>query len=140
MMKGCLLDANLLLALAWPNHTQHGRAQAWFQREQANGWGTCTVTQLAFIRVSSNAALPYHVSPQAALQKLTEIIALPDHHFWPEPALGYEDAAFAKTMPDTLTHNFVTDGYLVTLAVRHDAKLATLDQQLARTFPQALLV
>jgi toxin-antitoxin system PIN domain toxin len=139
-MKGFLLDANLLLALAWPNHAQHSRAQVWFRREQANGWGTCLMTQLAFIRVSSNAAVPHHVSPLVAFHTLSEITALPYHEFWTEPALGYQHAAFAATMPETLTHNFVTDGYLATLAAVHEGKLATFDQQLARTFRDAVLI
>jgi uncharacterized protein len=139
-MKGFLLDANLLLALAWPNHTQHPRAQAWFRREQANGWGTCLMTQLAFIRVSSNPAVPHRASPLLAYQTLLEITALPYHEFWTEPVLGYQHPGFAATMPDTLTHNFVTDGYLATLATMHEGKLATLDQQLARTFRDAVLV
>jgi hypothetical protein len=98
------------------------------------------VTQLAFIRVSSNTNFPHHVSPEAASRTLSEIVALPHHEFWPEPATGYQDPAFMMTMPNTLTHNFVTDGYLATLVIIHGGKLATLDQQLARTFRSAILV
>jgi len=42
-MKGHLLDVNVLLALAWPNHVQHTRAHGWFTREHPWGWGTCTL-------------------------------------------------------------------------------------------------
>ena len=140
MMKGCLLDANLLIALAWPNHTHHATAQAWFEREQAQGWGTCLVTELAFVRVSAHPALEYRVSPPEAYRKLNEILSLPNHSFWPEPPAGYAHPAFARTMPDTLTHQLVTDGYLATLAAIHGGTLATFDRQLARIFPHAKLI
>ena len=139
-MKGFLLDANLLLALAWPNHAQHAKAHEWFRAEQAKGWGTCLVTQLAFVRVSSNSAVPHRVSPSAAFALLAEIMARPHHHFWPEPSDGCRDPALAKSLAEVLTHNFVTDCYLATLAGIHGGKLATLDRQLARAFPQTILI
>lgn len=139
-MNGHLLDANVLIALAWPNHPHHGRAHAWFKREQIRGWGTCLITQLAFIRVSSNPAVPHHVSPQAADRQLRQIAALPQHFFVAEPADGYADAAFARTMPNTLTHHLVTDAYLVTLASIRNLRLATLDQKLVAAFPEVTLI
>lgn len=138
-MKGHLLDANLLIALAWPNHAHHARAHAWFRREQKRGWGTCLITQLAFVRVSSNSAVPYHVAPQEAHRRLLEIVALPGHFFVSEPTDGYADAAFRQTMPNTLTHHLVTDAYLVTLAKLRGVPLATFDQQLSRVFPEVVL-
>ncbi len=140
-MKGYLLDVNLLIALAWPHHAQHALAHAWFEHHHAAGWGTCMVTQLGFVRLSSHPALEYHVSTQAALQKLREIAGLPTHTFWGEPAEGYLNEKFAHTLPNTLTHGLVTDGYLATVAACNGGKLATLDRQCARTFPKhAVLV
>ena len=43
-------------------------------------------------------------------------------------------------MPNTLTHHFVTDGYLATLASIHGGKLATFDRQLTRAFLGTLLI
>jgi toxin-antitoxin system PIN domain toxin len=142
-MKGYLLDSNLLIALAWPNHAQHAEAHAWFGKEHAAGWGTCMVTQLAFVRISSHPSIEHRVSTQEAVQKLIEIASLPTHSFWTEPADGYRNdrGIFDRTLPNTLTHKFVTDGYLVTVACLHGGKLATLDKQLARAFaPFAVLV
>ena len=81
-MKGYLLDVNVLIALAWPNHLQHATAHEWFSKEQVRGWGTCGVTQIGFVRVSSHPALEYHVSTQQAWQKIQEIVSLPTHSFW----------------------------------------------------------
>ena len=138
-MKGYLLDANVLIALAWPNHTEHERVQEWFARERGKGWGTCIVTQLAFVRVSCNSTVPHHVSPSAAQRYLGEITSLPDHSFWAEPAQGYAHAAFARALP-IMSHVSVTDAYLATLALIHGGKLATLDQQLARAFDSVVVV
>ena len=49
-----LLDANVLLALAWPQHAHHALAVDWFRRSAARHWATCALTQLAFIRISAN--------------------------------------------------------------------------------------
>lgn len=138
-MKGYLLDVNVLIALAWPNHTEHERVQEWFAKERGKGWATCLVTQLAFIRVSSNATIPQRVSPSVAQHYLSEITALPDHSFWSEPAQGYGHPAFGRTMPNTAQLS-VTDGYLATLAFIHGGRLATLDKQLLRVFDNAVLV
>ena len=35
-----LLDVNVLLALAWPNHQHHAVAHRWFRRESRRGWAT----------------------------------------------------------------------------------------------------
>lgn len=42
-MKIALLDTNVLLALAWPNHQHHAQAHAWFNLEAKNGWATCAI-------------------------------------------------------------------------------------------------
>lgn len=133
-MKGYLLDVNLLIALAWPNHPQHEKSHHWFAQARASGWGTCMVTQLGFVRVSSHPALAHPVSTPEALHKLAEIVAVPGHSFWAEPPGGYGHAAFAQTVPHTLTHGGVTDGYLATVAAFHRGKLATLDKQLTQSF------
>ena len=139
-MKGYLLDVNVLIALAWPNHAEHERVQEWFARERNKGWATCLVTQLAFIRVSSNADVPHYVSPSVAQRYLGEITSLPDHSYWSEPVDGYAHSAFVRTMPTTLTHGAVTDGYLATLAMIHGGRLATLDPQLSRSFDGVVMV
>jgi toxin-antitoxin system PIN domain toxin len=133
-MRGYLLDVNVLIALAWPNHPQHATAHGWFGMEHSTGWGTCMVTQIGFVRVSSHPAIEHHVSTQEAWQKLLEIVALPSHSFWAEPPDGCRNEAFLKTVSSILTHGLVTGGYLATVAAFHGGKLATCDRQLARAF------
>ena len=54
-MTDALLDVNVLLALAWPNHQFHSSARRWFA-DHEGAWCTCVVTQLGFVRLSSNPA------------------------------------------------------------------------------------
>ena len=136
-MKGYLLDINTLLALAWPNHVQHRVAHGWFQRESTRGWGTCSVTQIGFVRISSHPAFEHHVSTQEAFQKMKEIAAVPGHVFWPEPADGYAGKSLAHAVPEILTHGMVTDGFLAGLAKINGGRLATFDKALARAFPDS---
>ncbi|MBL8175293.1 MAG: hypothetical protein JNK48_11535 [Bryobacterales bacterium] len=46
-----LLDVNVLLAIAWPNHQFHRAAVKAVSAR--NRWATCALTQLGFIRLSS---------------------------------------------------------------------------------------
>lgn len=125
-MSGALLDANALLALAWPNHQFHGAAHAWFAREGGQGWATCALTQLAFVRLSANPAFtPRPVTPFDACRLLAQWTARPEHTFWgelPPP----EPLDFSRT----LGHQQVNDGYLLRLAEHHRGKLVTFDVRL----------
>ena len=49
-----LLDVNLLISLAWPNHVHHASALAWFGARDGQPWATSPVTEAGFVRVSSN--------------------------------------------------------------------------------------
>jgi predicted nucleic acid-binding protein len=49
-----LLDANVLIAMAWPNHPFHAHARTWFLQYAATGWATCGLTETAFICLSAN--------------------------------------------------------------------------------------
>lgn len=125
MTRVALLDVNVLLALAWPNHQHHGAAHAWFHHEADHGWATCALTQLGFIRLSSNPAYtPAPVTPRAAAILLRQLTAHAAHHYWPalaEPAShGFERA---------LGHQQVMDTYLVHVAERHKGRLVTFDRR-----------
>src|SRR5262245_11618369 len=49
-----LLDVNALLALAWPNHQFHTPVLLRLDQLPVPRWATCAVTQLGFVRLSSN--------------------------------------------------------------------------------------
>lgn len=121
-----LLDVNLLAALAWPNHVHHFQAHRWFAGQAARGWATCSIVELGFVRVSSNArAVPSAVSPQEAAALLQRITALPGHHFWTDDIRFAESPYVARSR--VAGHQQVTDAHLVGLALRHGGRLATFD-------------
>ena len=130
-----LLDVNVLIALAWPLHVHHVVAHEWFERVGQQSWSTCPLTQLAFVRISSNAKIiSTAVSPRAAVQALGEMVALKGHVFWPDDLPVNDLASF--TSKAMVGHRQVTDAYLIELAKRHKGKVATLDAGLADLLPQ----
>ena len=131
-----LLDVNVLIALAWPLHVHHVIAHEWFERVGQQSWSTCPLTQLAFVRISSNAKIiSTAVSPRAAVQALGEMVALKGHVFWPDDLPVNDLASF--TSKAMVGHRQVTDAYLIELAKRHKGKVATLDAGLADLLPQS---
>ena len=129
-MSAFLLDANVLIALAWPTHTAHERVQRWFSRNARQGWATCPFTECAFVRIVSNPAFsPSFLTLQEAIRLLTLSVNHPTHRFWADD-LPCEDA-IGQFRGRLLGHNQITDGYLLGLAMHKKAKLATLDESLA---------
>lgn len=131
-----LLDVNVLVALAWPNHIHHEVAHAWYQAHAALGWATCPFTQSGFVRVSSNRKVtPGAATPQEGLLVLRRIVALPHHRFW------IDDTSLANSrfvVPERLQgHHQVTDAHLLALALRHKGRLVTFDSAVAALLPTA---
>ena len=125
-MKPALLDVNVLLALAWPNHQHHAAARRWFHREARSGWATCALTQLAFIRLSSNSAYAAEaVSPSAAAALLQRYCEHPHHQFWESPP-----AAEPMFYRRALGHQQVNDAWMVELARQRGGRLITFDAPL----------
>ena len=127
-MKGTtLLDVNVLLALAWPNHQHHQKAHQWFVEQSSQDWATCALTALAFVRLSSNRAYTADaVSPKDAAALFTRMTAHAQHRFWSElPPLDVE------VFEHAIGHQQVMDAYLVKLARHHRGRLATFDTRVA---------
>jgi uncharacterized protein len=121
-----LLDTNVLIALAWPQHVHHGAAHAWFGKIGREAWSTCPITQLGFIRISSNPKIIREAaSPRDALAVLEQVIALSGHQFWPD-AIAPAQAAILSSLA-LVGHRQVTDAYLLALAQHRKGKLATFD-------------
>lgn len=128
-----LLDVNVLIALGWPNHVHHGRARHWFSGNSARGWATTPVTELGFVRISSNRnVMRVSTTPKIAIAQLTALTGLGGHEFWPDDVRmvtgGGDDGAVR-------THRDVTDRHLIALAVRHGGRLVTFDVALADSAP-----
>jgi uncharacterized protein len=126
-VKVALLDVNVLLALAWPNHQHHGAAHKWFAAEAKFGWATCATTQLSFVRLSSNPSFTSAaVSPSDAATLLKRWTEHQAHRFWDSAPAN--DAAIFR---NAISHQQVMDAWLVYMAEKHDGRLVTFDQRTA---------
>ena len=122
-----LLDANVLLALAWPSHQFYASAIRRLDVPEQR-WATCAITQLAFIRLSANpAAVQSPVTPVAAAALLAEMVRDTWHVYL---EMSPQPSEMASAFAGLQGHKQVTDSYLVAFAKHHGAKLLTLDARL----------
>lgn len=120
--KVYLLDSNVLIALATPEHSQNARAATWFRK--GHRFATCPITQGSLIRFHLRAGV--EATAKSARLLLESISSLPRHEFWPD------DVSYLKMATKGIVgQRQVTDAYLVMLAREHGGLLATLDQALA---------
>ena len=124
-----LLDVNVLLAIAWPNHQFHAAAM---QRLEANHsrWATCALTQLGFIRLSSNPAVVTAARSPAEATALLAVLVSDDRHKYLESLPSPVESETRPIFDKLLGPGQVTDAYLLGLARRHKAILLTFDARL----------
>lgn len=124
-----LLDLNVLLAIAWPNHQFHAAVRRRLE-PSTDRWATCALTQLGFIRLSSNqAAVGSPATPAQAAAVLAVMTSDPLHVYLgnlPSPVGRKGRPAFTNI----LGSKQVTDAYLLKLAYWHRARFVTFDSRL----------
>jgi uncharacterized protein len=126
-MTTYLLDVNLLLALSDPMNVHHDPAHRWFAETGHLSWATCPITENGFVRVASHPRYPNRPgNPAAVLSLLRQLCSLEGHHFWAA------DISIQDVLPhdSIVSHNQLTDIYLLGLAVHNRGRLATLDQRI----------
>jgi hypothetical protein len=124
-----LMDVNALIALGFLQHEFHDRVAAWLHQEKYPPLASCSITELGFVRVLSQAPAYGLTVAQArtALLRLKKADRLrftfvsDDHDISHLPA-------WVKTPKQT------TDGHLLELANAHGAVLATLDEKIAGAY------
>lgn len=130
-----LLDVNVLVALLWPAHVSHAKAQHWFGQNAKKGWATCPLTQAAAVRILSNPSFsPDALTVQEAIVIMSAGLQHPNHQFWADD-MGIIQAVkpFQKLL---LGHQQVTDAYLLGLTVHHKGKFVTMDRAVPTMLPQ----
>jgi uncharacterized protein len=125
-----LLDVNVLIALAWDDHTQHDPAHEWFASQEELGFSTCHVTQSGFLRVSlvhNNGARKIN----EAIDMLKSLTSKPTHSFWNDGPVE-ADSPHWQTVTGSKQ---VPDLNLFLIARRNKGKLVTFDQGIATKLP-----
>jgi len=126
-VRPLLLDVNALLALAWPNHQFHRAILTRLEQQPVQRWATCAVTQLGFVRLSSNPKIvEVRKTPSEVVALLADLVRDEQHVYLDTlPALPRIANAFRQL----LGHQQVTDAYLLGVAEANNAILLTLDRR-----------
>ena len=133
-MTAVLLDVNVLIALLWPAHEGHHRAQSWFGQNAAAGWATCPFTQAAFVRIVSNPAFSRDaVAPKEAVNLLAANVRHKSHQFWADE-IDFVTAVW-PFVGRLRGHQQVTDAYLLGLAMHKQGKFVTMDRAVRTLLP-----
>lgn len=128
-MSRHLLDLNTLLALLDPKHVFHEAVHRWVERTSGLRFLTCPLVQNGVVRVASQSTYPNALGTAAEVRAVvTAFCADPRHEFCPDDISLLDPAHLVR--PDLLTPARVTDLYLLALARRHDARLATFDRRI----------
>ena len=126
-----LLDVNVLIASVFEDHAHYMRATAFVR--SLDHFYTSPTTQGGFLRFASrpwkNAEAieqPPRLTIATAHTKLKELAASTGHVFLPD------DASFSDLPLQSISgHKQWTDAYLLTLARRHNLRLASFDSRMS---------
>ena len=125
-----LLDINVVLAIVDPGHQFHAAVHEWIAGSQDAGILTSPIVQLGVVRVLSQPRYPNSLGTAAqALALLRQFSAHPRHRFCADDVSLVAPRVLARE--SELTPSRLTDIYLLALAVRHGARLATFDRRIA---------
>jgi uncharacterized protein len=129
LIRRTLLDVNVLIALFEPGHDFFQRAQEWFKASGKDNWGICPLTEIGFVRITTNPS--FYPGPRTLEQAtciLTEITNRPGYCFWP---LTESWTALTAPFAGRITgRQQVTDAYLLGLAIKENGVLVTFDRGL----------
>jgi toxin-antitoxin system PIN domain toxin len=140
-----LLDLNVLIALADPEHIHRRKAERWFLSTGKDNWGVCPLTEAGFIRIATNPAMQAGtIALERAIAILQAFRAHPGYNYWPITDAENWVAVTARFAVRISGHQQVTDAFLLGLAVKEDGVLVTFDRGLkymaGKEFSHNLLV
>ena len=133
-MQGCLIDANVWIAVSFEAHDQHVLAKRFFATTSLSRPALlCRATEQSWLRLLTTPALHRRydslpVSNRDALIMLSDTLELPNVRLVEvEPsgvrALWQRLAAIPSASPKVWM-----DAYLAAFAIRHDVEFVTLDR------------
>ena len=129
MTRRTLLDVNVLIALLEPGHDFFQKSQEWFKSSGKDNWGVCPLTEIGFVRITTNSSFyPGPRTHEEATSILEQLASRPGYRYWP-----LEDSWTALTAPFAPRisgHQQVTDAYLLGMAIKEGGVLVTFDRGL----------
>lgn len=124
-----LLDVNALVALGFLSHQFHQRVAAWVRATPNLSLATCSITELGFVRILTQApAYGLTISQAQTLLLRLKKTSVLKFSFIPDTHDASQLPAWVKTAKQ------VTDGHLAELADANGAVLATLDGKIPGAF------
>jgi predicted nucleic acid-binding protein len=124
-----LLDVNALVALGFINHEFHGRLAAWVQSQYLPNLASCSITELGFVRVLSQApAYGFSVGQARTLLLRLKEARTSLFKFIPDEHDVSRLPAWVRAPKQ------ITDGHLSKLATANAAVLATLDENIPGSY------
>ena len=122
-----LLDVGLLVALFEPAHVHHESAHGWFGDHREEGWATCAQTENGLIQALAHPNYPGGGTTVAnAMKLLRGFTQSGDHHFWPGSTSLRRQSRVDTGLLEG--HDQVTITYLLLMAVEHEGRLVTLEE------------
>jgi uncharacterized protein len=124
-----LLDVNALVALGFIHHEFHHRMSSWVKRQHFSELATCSITELGFVRILSQAPSYGFTIAQARtlLLRLKKSDAISFTFIADDHDVSHLPA-WVKSPKQT------TDGHLANLAIANGAILATLDAKIPGSY------
>jgi uncharacterized protein len=122
-----LLDVNVLLAAIWKEHSHHQRAFDWLKEKKI---AVCPISELGFIRISTNAKSSFAAPMDKTRELLRRFLLDRDASRIPDDLSALE--SYPKKSDE------VTDSYLAALAEKHGFRLATMDTRVQH--PAAVVI
>ena len=123
-----LYDVNFLIAFLDKNHKFHDAVSSWFTDNVEQGWASCPLTQNGYLRIRSQPDYPHPVSLAQACEQLLAATSTEHHHFITDDISLLDDTLVRFRVLSS--YRQLTDVYLLALAVKHDARLVTLDTRI----------
>ena len=122
-----ILDVNVIIALLDPDHAFHERAHEWWAANEKSGWASCPITENGVVRIMSNPSYSgkTRFAPKDLIAQFQTFVRGTNHEFWPDDVSLRDGKIFdAERIHGSRQ---VTDLYLLALASKHNARLATFD-------------
>ena len=138
-MTTFLCDANVSLAPARPNHPFHQRALARAGRRRNFRWSTCSLTQAAFVRLSSNPAVVPGAKTSGEAGAFLEGMVRDRDHVFLEPKSS-QTGKLSELLVRCHGHNQVNDAFLLWIGITRGAILLTFDAPLRHLAPAPEMV